>query len=71
MIEVVKLKVLCAASWCVERGIFDVDAKLIEISNEEEKTFALILEQSKGKEGIVKNLRNKKSGLKITIKQSK
>jgi hypothetical protein len=32
-------------------GIFDVDAKLIEISNEEEKTLPLILEQSKGSGG--------------------
>jgi peptide chain release factor 2 len=51
-------------------GIFDVDAKLIEISNEEEKTLPWFWNNPKEAEGIVKNLRNKKSGLKITIKQS-
>ena len=42
-------------------GIFDVDAKLIEISNEEEKTFAPdFWNKPKEAEIIVKNLRNKK-----------
>ena len=42
-------------------GIFDVDAKLIEISNEEEKTFAPdFWNNAKEAELIVKNLRNKK-----------
>ena len=42
-------------------GIFDVDAKLIEITNEEEKTFAPdFWNNAKEAEIIVKNLRNKK-----------
>ena len=42
-------------------GIFDVDAKLIEIANEEEKTFAPnFWNNAKEAEVIVKNLRNKK-----------
>ena len=42
-------------------GIFDVDAKLIEIANEEEKTFAPdFWNNPKEAENIVKNLRNKK-----------
>ena len=42
-------------------GIFDVDAKLIEIANEEEKTFAPdFWNNAKEAEIVVKNLRNKK-----------
>ena len=42
-------------------GIFDVDAKLIEIANEEEKTFAPdFWNNPKEAEILVKNLRNKK-----------
>ena len=42
-------------------GIFDVDAKLIEITNEEEKTFAPdFWNNAKEAEIVVKNLRTKK-----------
>lgn len=42
-------------------GIFDIDAKLIEISNEEEKTFAPnFWDNPKEAELLVKNLRSKK-----------
>jgi len=42
-------------------GIFDIDAKLIEITNEEEKTFAPdFWNNAKEAEVIVKNLRSKK-----------
>ena len=42
-------------------GIFDIDAKLIEITNEEEKTFAPdFWNKAKEAEIIVKNLRSKK-----------
>ena len=42
-------------------GIFDVDAKLIEITNEEEKTFAPdFWNNAKEAEIIIRNLRNKK-----------
>ena len=42
-------------------GIFDIDAKLIEITNEEEKTFAPdFWNNAKEAELIVKNLRSKK-----------
>jgi len=55
-----KLKVLWSAlvRW---GGIFDIDAKLIEITNEEEKTFAPdFWNNAKEAELIVKNLRTKK-----------
>ena len=42
-------------------GIFDIDAKLIEITNEEEKTFAPdFWNKAKEAEILVKNLRSKK-----------
>ena len=42
-------------------GIFDIDAKLIEITNEEEKTFAPdFWNNAKEAELLVKNLRSKK-----------
>ena len=42
-------------------GIFDIDAKLIEIANEEEKTFAPnFWDNPKEAELLVKNLRSKK-----------
>ena len=42
-------------------GIFDIDAKLIEISNEEEKTFAPnFWNNAKEAELLIKNLRSKK-----------
>ena len=42
-------------------GIFDIDAKIIEITNEEEKTFAPdFWNKAKDAEIIVKNLRSKK-----------
>ena len=42
-------------------GIFDIDAKLIEITNEEEKTFAPnFWNNPKEAEAIVQNLRSKK-----------
>ena len=42
-------------------GIFDIDAKLIEITNEEEKTFAPnFWNNAKEAEALIKNLRSKK-----------